>query len=197
MDPKEIKTLKIIEALENNSTHSQRELAKKLDISLGLVNSLIHRVVRKGYIKIATLNKSRLKYRLTPKGITEKSILTYRYILHSIYHYNYIREKLCTLIEALSIADKKDIVLYGANELAEIASILLQEYKLNLIAIVDDLKAGKKIIGMTIVASSYLKENHFDALIMTQLDGLQQTSPKATIDEIMRHGVQKNRIFWI
>lgn len=196
MDPKEIKTLKVIEALENNSNHSQRELAKKLDISLGLINSLIHRVVRKGYIKIAFLNKNRAKYLLTPKGITKKSILTNRYILHSISHYNYIREKLCALIEALSIADKKKIVLYGANELAEIAGIILQEYELNLIAIVDDDKAGKKMIGMTVVESSFLGENHFDALIMTQLDRLQIT-PQITIDEIVSHGVQQNRIFCI
>jgi hypothetical protein len=100
------------------------------------------------------------------------------------------------LIEALAIANKKNIVLYGANELAEIAGIILQEYELNLIAIVDNDKVGIKMIGMTIVASSFLGENHFDALILTQLEDVQST-PQATIDEIVGHGVQQNRIFCI
>lgn len=192
MDQKEIKMLKIIEALENNNTHSQRELSRELNISLGLVNRLVRSVVRKGYFEINVLSKNKAKYLLTPKGMAEKSVLTYRYIQHSIYHYNYIRHKLSELIDDLTANQKKDIVLFGANELAEIVGILIKEHDINLIAIVDNDKAGSKLTGMTIVDSNFLRRNYFDALIITMLDTLQ-----SQIDSVVNCGVNPNMIYFI
>lgn len=192
MDQKEIKMLKIIEALEKNATHSQRKLSKELNISLGLVNSLVQHVVKKGYIEISSLNKNKTKYILTPKGMAEKTVLTHHYIQHSIFHYNYIRQKISGLIETLSYANKNNIVLFGANELAEIACILIKKHGLNLIAIVDNDKVGDKMNGITIVASSFLCENYFDALIMTQMGDLSKKIPP-----IRDIGVENKKIFHI
>jgi len=77
MDPKDIRTLKILEQVDNGKTPSQRDLAGELNISLGLVNSFIKRLVKKGFVKIRTVPKKRLKYILTPHGAAEKSRLTY------------------------------------------------------------------------------------------------------------------------
>ncbi|MGB2929352.1 MAG: winged helix-turn-helix transcriptional regulator, partial [Desulfobacterales bacterium] len=73
MDNKDIRTLKFLEEIDNNHTPSQRDLSRKLDVSLGLVNSFIRRLVHKGYLKITTVPKNRVKYILTPKGATEKA----------------------------------------------------------------------------------------------------------------------------
>ena len=51
METQDLRTLKILEEIDNDHTPSQRELAQKLDISLGLVNSFIKRLVNKGYFK--------------------------------------------------------------------------------------------------------------------------------------------------
>jgi len=169
MDQQDINTLKLLEAIERDNTQSQRDLAKKLGISLGLVNSLIKRIARKGYFKISTLPKNRVKYILTPKGFSEKIALTYRYISHSINFYTDIRDKICEIVQSIVSADQKRVIIYGANELSEIACIVLREYNLDLVAIIEDEKSGEKICGITVAKTSFLNQNSFDAIIVAHL----------------------------
>ncbi len=60
MDTEDLRILKILEEIDTDHTPSQRELAKKLNISLGLINSFINRLGRKGYFET---NRDFLKYR--------------------------------------------------------------------------------------------------------------------------------------
>ncbi|MBW2133565.1 MAG: winged helix-turn-helix transcriptional regulator [Deltaproteobacteria bacterium] len=76
MDHRDLRTLKLLEEIEHNHAPSQRDLAKKLNISLGLVNAFVKRLAHKGYFKISTIPKNRVMYILTPKGMAEKTRLT-------------------------------------------------------------------------------------------------------------------------
>ena len=71
MNPQDIRTLQILEAIESNDAPSQRDLAESLNISLGLINSFVRRLTKKGYFKITHLPRNRVSYILTPKGIAE------------------------------------------------------------------------------------------------------------------------------
>ena len=62
MDPKDLRTLKILEKIDNDVVPSQRDLARDLNISLGLVNSFIKRLVKKGYFKARHIPKNRMRY---------------------------------------------------------------------------------------------------------------------------------------
>jgi DNA-binding MarR family transcriptional regulator len=73
MDIKEIRTLKILQEFDAKDPPSQRYLSNKLNISLGLVNAFIKRLTQKGYFKLTTIPRNRVKYILTPKGVLEKS----------------------------------------------------------------------------------------------------------------------------
>ncbi|MBW2023016.1 MAG: winged helix-turn-helix transcriptional regulator, partial [Deltaproteobacteria bacterium] len=76
MDNEDIHILRLMGEIERNGSFSQRELARRLNISLGLVNRFIKRLVNKGYFKVKTLPRNRVKYFLTPKGLARKSKLT-------------------------------------------------------------------------------------------------------------------------
>ena len=68
----------ILRKLNKDSSLSQRELAKKLGLSLGKVNYCLIALKEKGLIKINNFknkNKSSYLYILTPKGIAEKTKL--------------------------------------------------------------------------------------------------------------------------
>ena len=125
MDPKDIRTLKILEKVDNDKTPSQRDLAGELNISLGLVNSFIKRLVKKGFVKITTIPKRKIKYILTAHGAAEKSRLTYLYLQHSYNFYKEARQKLRNLYAGLEKQGITRIVFYGAGNLAEIAYISL------------------------------------------------------------------------
>src|SRR6187399_2259777 len=69
--------LQLLQAVAEDSAITQRGLAAKLDMALGLANLYLKRLVRKGLIKCVNVRSNRLLYLLTPKGISEKTRLTY------------------------------------------------------------------------------------------------------------------------
>src|SRR3954466_8995094 len=68
--------LQLLEALEQESTITQRTLASRLGMALGLTNLYLKRLIRKGYVKCVTVSPNRLVYALTPKGVARKGRLT-------------------------------------------------------------------------------------------------------------------------
>jgi DNA-binding MarR family transcriptional regulator len=73
MKHQEITTLKLIQSLDKEPEQTQRDLASELNVSLGLVNAFIKRLLNKGYFKIKTIPKNRIRYILTPEGMCEKN----------------------------------------------------------------------------------------------------------------------------
>ncbi|MDW7999186.1 MAG: winged helix-turn-helix transcriptional regulator, partial [Thermodesulfovibrio sp.] len=72
--------LKILEHIDQDPSITQRDLTAKLGIALGLTNTYIKRLSKKGYIKIKNLTGKRIMYILTPKGLIEKTRLTCNYM---------------------------------------------------------------------------------------------------------------------
>jgi predicted transcriptional regulator len=71
------RSLQILDELSNNDSLTQRDLSSRLGIALGLVNSYIKNLVKKGFITVKAIPTKRYAYYLTPKGFTEKTRLTY------------------------------------------------------------------------------------------------------------------------
>ena len=93
--PSDGNLVEIVELLDNvagKDAPNQRALARKIGISVGLVNALVHRAVRKGLIKIREVPARRYAYYLTPKGLAEKSRLVAEYIDHSLAFFRVARQ---------------------------------------------------------------------------------------------------------
>ena len=61
----------ILEELEKNSDITQRELSEKTGLSLGMVNLLLKKFIKKGFVKLERLNSKSFRYILTPEGFKE------------------------------------------------------------------------------------------------------------------------------
>ena len=87
--------LKVLRHLENDPEITQRELAKKLGISLGKANYCLKALIDKGLIKAGNFknsnNKSAYIYLLTPKGIEEKSRITVHFLKRKIEEYEQLQ----------------------------------------------------------------------------------------------------------
>ncbi len=183
MDLTDLRTLKILEKVANESTPSQRDLARDLNISLGLVNSFIKRLAKKGYFKIGHLPKNRIRYILTPRGVTEKSRLTYEYIRHSFEFYRETRQMLRDLYAELETQGVRRIVFYGAGDLAEIAYLSLQQSCIELVAVVDDGKAGNDFMEFTVFHTDRIESLWFDRILITSVNSTESIIEKiATLD---------------
>jgi len=189
MDNQDLRTLKILEEIEKDKAPSQRYLAGKLNISLGLVNSFIKRLAQKGLFKIKNIPKNRVKYILTPKGATEKTRLTYKYIQYSFQFYKSAREKLRILFYGLTKNGNKKIVFYGTGELAEIAYISLIEVPIELVAVIDDNKAGEIFMDFVITGSDYLSTIYFDKIIITSSDNTENI-----LKSILKKGISRSKV---
>ena len=146
---------------------SQRQLARQLDISLGLVNSFIKRLALKGYFKVSHITKNRVRYILTPKGAAEKSRLTYEYFKLSYVFFKDARKKMQNLLKQLESQGVKRVIFFGATELAEIAYLSLHDTNIELAAVLDDRRAGKKFFNHTVQVADVLESAIFDRILLT------------------------------
>lgn len=170
MKPNDIKTLKILEALEKDPAQTQRDLANQLKISLGLVNAFTKRLAQKGCFKISTIPKRRIQYMLTPKGLAEKARLTYQYVSFSLQYYAETRSKIKGVLRKLPEQQNTLIYFFGVSELAEIAYISLQETRLTLAGIIDDELAGNSFLGFQVKDKSFLKKiSKKDIIVITEI----------------------------
>jgi DNA-binding MarR family transcriptional regulator len=189
MKSKSLKTLQLLEAIAEEKPTSQRDLSDSLQMSLGLVNSFIKRLVRKGYCKVTTIPKKRAKYLLTPAGAMEKTRLTYEYIACSYQYFKTATNKVQTLYAELQKQGATRVVFYGADELADIALLAMSGTNIQLIDVVDPSRVGKKFYDFVVKETSVLRKSNYDTILVTTLD-----SHEAVLDEIGSVGVSANII---
>ena len=187
MDPIDLRTLKILEKVDNDGTPSQRDIARDLNISLGLVNSFIKRLAKKGYFKMGHLPKNRVRYILTARGLAEKSRLTYEYIQFSFKFYRDARQKLRKLYAELETQGVRRLVFYGAGDLAEIAYLSLQQSRIELVAVVDDDSVGKNFMQFTVAHPDRIEALWFDRILIATYDSTEAVAEKLTTMGISAH----------
>ncbi|SBS26990.1 Helix-turn-helix domain protein [Marinomonas spartinae] len=99
---------KILKELQLDPNVSQRELAKRLGISLGKVNFCLKALIEKGLIKVENFRSNTKKvgylYFLTPKGIEVKVSLTQKFLKRKIEEYDALEKE----IERLRLDVKKN-----------------------------------------------------------------------------------------
>jgi len=173
MDQEELRTLKLLEAVDSREPPTQRELARDLNISLGLVNAFVKRLANKGYFKITHIPKNRVKYLLTPKGALEKSRLTYRYIRYSVGFYREIRQMLVNLFGRLEEEGVGRIALCGCEEVAELAHLFLQNTSIKLAGVFDEKSDGRNFFGYRVKSYEQLANDGYEYVLLTQIKDIQ------------------------
>ena len=93
--------LKVLRSIEENPEITQRELAKKLGVSLGKVNYCLKALIDRGWIKANNFkrsnNKASYAYLLTPRGIEEKAKITVHFLKQRIREYEQIKREIVEL----------------------------------------------------------------------------------------------------
>ena len=192
MDQDELRILKLLEAVDSKEPPTQRELARDLNISLGLVNAFVKRLAKKGYFKVTHIPKNRVKYLLTPKGALEKSRLTYRYIRYSVGFYREIREMLIALFSRLEEEGVGRIALYGCGEVAELAHLFLQNTSIKLAGVFDEESDGRDFFGHRVKSYEQLAKDGYEYVLLTQIEDIQRH-----FDRIVDLGVKPECILHI
>jgi len=167
VDADQYKSLQILDELSRNDSLTQRDLSSSLGIALGLVNSYIKNLISKGYITVKAIPPKRYGYYLTPKGFTEKTRLTYHMLQDYTRVYREARTSLKLLFQELEKKEINNIVFAGADEVAEIAYLTLQETNLILSGVADNELAGAIFFGRNILSVENIKDLRYDCIVVT------------------------------
>jgi DNA-binding MarR family transcriptional regulator len=143
--------VKLLGNVAGQEASNQRALARQIGISVGLVNALVRRAVRKGLIKIREAPARRYAYYLTPKGFAEKSRLVAEYLDYSLTFFRTARQEYADVFSRCAVAGTKRIVLCGAGELAEIATLAVDGLDVQLVGVLDRETNHVRVAGLPVV----------------------------------------------
>ena len=193
MNTQAFRELQLLTGISADQSVTQRSLAKSYGVALGLTNLLIRRLVKKGYLELVNLDRKRVRYLLTPKGVIEKARLTGAYLEYSLFFYRQIRQFLEHALSSLMAAGEQRLLLYGTGEVAEVAFLVIHQRRLQLLGVVEEGAApGATFLGHPIQDPSALAATPYDRIIVASLKDREQA-----VERLRAYGVPKARILII
>ena len=188
MDLQGQRDLLLLSELDRDGGATQRTLASKLGVALGLTNLYLKRLARKGYIKISTIPRNRIRYLLTPQGFAEKSRLTYQYMQYSLTYYRDMRGRLKDMLSSLEWTQGQRVAICGTGEVAELAYLALREMNIDCVGFVDGTVRGT-FLSCPVSSPDRIAGWQFDRVLIADLDHA------ATYEEqLVRSGVPRDKL---
>src|SRR3989339_1695354 len=164
----EITQYNILQSIGNGEQTSQRQLSSQLGINVASINFALKKLTKRGFVKMLGANPRRMRYILTPKGITEKTQLAYKFFDRNFHFYKAVRKDVENKINSIPFNDGNRIALYGVTDLMELAYLVIQDKEaLDLIAIVDD-EAKIRIFGYHVIGLEEIKNHAPNFLLLTK-----------------------------
>lgn len=145
--------INFLSALERGDVVTQRSLAKRISVSVGLINALLKRAVQKGFVKAKAAPYKRYAYYITPKGFAEKSRLVADYIEASLDFFRRARQEYAALFSRAQARGVRRFVLVGRGELAEIALLAAREVDVEILGILDCEVSAERLYGLRVLRS--------------------------------------------
>ncbi|MBF0267890.1 MAG: winged helix-turn-helix transcriptional regulator [Alphaproteobacteria bacterium] len=171
-------TLGLLNAVHDNSEHTQRSISKDLGIALGMANAYLKRCAKKGLIKIAQMPPNRYAYYLTPQGFAEKSRLTAEYLSQSFNLFRVARRQYEDLFQLCAENGWQRVALAGVGDIGEIALLSRGGHSITVLGFVDAKAAADSYLDLK-VARQPLEFEPLDALLLTDMK-----DPQGTFDAL-------------
>jgi DNA-binding MarR family transcriptional regulator len=150
------------EAERTKARITQRELASRSGLSLGMTNALLRRFAEKGWVKLTRLSAKSVHYALTSEGVTEVARRTAGYFRRAARSAEQYRARL----EQFVLMAKKDgvrtLLLAGASELDFLLEFICDRHGLVFARTADEARArafGDRPGVMILYAESTTVEN--------------------------------------
>lgn len=124
----------LLNEIAQDSMVTQANLAQRLGIAVGSVNWYIKRLIKRGYVKVSHLDRTRLQYDLTPEGMAVFTERAMQYAKDSLKIYKSFRQNAKTIIAELQEKGVSKVYLDGDDEIMDILRLTCLEIGLSLSA---------------------------------------------------------------
>lgn len=167
-EPELVLLSQVQETLKQSPKASQRDIAKAVNMSLGMTNSVLKRFAEKGWLYMNKISSRNIQYVLTPDGMNELAHRSYHYIkrtLKSVLDYkdiitSVILNEKTKGVDRVFLVGKTDlqfiveyacthnkIALIFVNTLSDLSSL---ESSNSLVLISDSLQISKEVLPPSI-----------------------------------------------
>lgn len=199
--PRQEYVRRLLTEVETGNGTSQRSLARRAGIALGLTNVVLKMLVKSGWVRVVRVD-GHLRYLITPEGAAEKARMSTAYFASTTRFYaearDRVRERLSHLSQTWTAgADPKRVAFYVAAEVAEIGYVCLQETDLLVTAVFDG-NGRRRFFGEPVRSIDRLAcaddWADFDVLVIMSFDDRIRTEAETRLREA---GFPADRVFWI
>lgn len=188
------KEFMLLDMIEKNSNITQRDMSATLGVALSMINSYLDEYEANGYINRNYKTVKNVEYNITAKGIERKKLLNISYLNASQKVFNSAKENIVMFLNQIIEKGFKNILLYGAGEVAEILLNVIytdHDIPLRVMGIVDDdrNKQGKYLVNTKIISSDEIKNIEHDGILIASY-----TNSKEIYDKLLKLRYNKSKI---
>ncbi|MBI9008538.1 MAG: winged helix-turn-helix transcriptional regulator [Tenericutes bacterium] len=184
----------ILELLSKDSNITQRAIAKQLDSSLSMINQYLEEYEIKKLLKREYITSKQVAYKITKIGITRLRELNIIYLetIRSIYLD--AKKDVMHLLKQIIKPEMKNIIMYGAGEVAELTLMAIleeQELPFNIVAIIDDDadKQNNSILTVPIISRESLSDFEYDAILISSYSHKEEINKKLVNTKILEKNI--------
>lgn len=124
--------LALLESIEDDPDVTQANLASQLGVAVGTINWHIKRLIEKGYVKIKRAERKKLRYIITPEGISLRARLTVDFVEQQFNLYRSTRQKVKEQLALVQEGGFHAIRLVGEGDVADVCKLTCIEQGIEL-----------------------------------------------------------------
>jgi DNA-binding MarR family transcriptional regulator len=119
--------LGLLQEIERDPDTTQANLAVRLGVAVGTVNWHLRRLIAKGYVKAKRAERKKLRYILTPEGISLRARLTVQYVERSMTLYRQAREDARRALTLAREQGYRAAFIVGDGDIADVCRLTCLE----------------------------------------------------------------------
>ncbi len=146
---------RLLSELEHDVAGSQRELARRLDAALGLVNHYLKVAVSKGWVRVKEVSANRCRYHLTDKGEAQRTKLALQHARYFAQVIPLLFDEYRQLGRVLVQEGIERVTLCGIDTSAHLAWLALHEAGIEVTQLMDNSAVGTRFMGKEVVSLAH------------------------------------------
>ena len=184
----------ILDMIEKDANITQREISKIIGVAVSMTNAYIENFVEKGLIKKKKHSTKTVEYFITKKGIERKKLLNISYLNASLKVYKSAKSNIVKFLDQVIDKGFKNILLYGAGEVAEIllqSIISDKDIPIKILGIIDDDmdKQNHLLLNTKIISIEDMKKINHDGILISSY-----TNNELILSKLKQFNYDNNRI---
>lgn len=166
---KNSRVLAILDTLSRDSSISQFELGRQLNLSGAMVNQYLKQLQSDGLVEFLPVNGKSYRYSLTDEGQQSRRKMFSAYSSETVRLYSTIKDFVLDKLEVLEVEGKRRLALFGASETCEVVLSALRDSRFQVVTLLDNdsAKQGQIFNGHVVSAPHVLDQVDCDAVVIT------------------------------